>query len=153
MKSAAFLLLVLSICAADMVDIGVVSETEGIAIRGCHPGDRVLVEVTPEHPGPTRVGGMFVTTNLLLTLNDGPMTMAPTGTNVARIRTICGGVTGAVREVRFVIRRPVPAPLVGRGKKFEEVTPPFPMLTSMPLPDADAMRRFEAARAGKRRGQ
>lgn len=154
MKAAAIILFVLSVCAADIIDVGVVTKEEGIAIRGCHPGDRVLVEVSPAHPDAYHVGGMFVTTNELLTLEHPCMSMVPNGTNLARLRTICAGVTSEVREVRFVIRRPVAAPRVGRGRKFDSLaTPPLPSGLALALPDGEAMKRFEEMRAGKRRSQ
>lgn len=136
----------LSVLAADVVDLGVVTETEGIAIRACHEGDRSMIEVVPSNPGPTRRGGFFTTTNSLLTMADSAMTMIPTGTNVLRIQTVCQGSTSEVREVQFVIRRLLPAPKVSRGRKMAVVTdfPPLPPGMVLPLPGGHSDASYEA---------
>lgn len=161
MKAAAVILFVLSLAAADIVDVGVITDTEGLAIKTCHPGDIAMVEVIPVNPAPDRVRGFFETTETLLTSKSPPMTMAPTGTNIARIRTVCSGSTSEVREVRFVIRREIPAPKVARGRVARPVViaqyPPLPGGLVMPFPNAtnyssyqEYLRRLES---GKRRSE
>lgn len=161
MRAAAIILLALSLGAAEIIDIGTLTETEGIGIRGCHPGDQAMVEVVPENPGPSRVGGMFLTTNALLTMKEPAMTMVPTGTNLARIRTICQGSTSEVREVRFVIRRLLPAPRVERRSLVATNPPTLPlppgMTETLPLPGGTnfgSYRDFlERLASGRRRSQ
>lgn len=109
--------LLLLACAA----IGPITDTEGIGIRHCHADDRALIEVQPAHPSPNRVGGWLTTTNHTLFLRD--LTMIPSGTNIMRVRTICGGATSEVSEVQFVIHRVVPAPKVGLVRTFSPALP------------------------------
>lgn len=163
MRAAALILFVLSIFSGEIVDVGIVTETEGIAIRACHEGDRSMIEVVPSNPGPTRRGGFFTTTNSLLTMAEPAMTMVPTGTNVLKIQTVCQGSTSEVREVQFVIRRLLPAPKVSRGRKMAVVTdfPPLPPGLVLPLPgghsDAsygDYLKRLKQAETeGRRRSE
>lgn len=161
MNVAALIFCAISLSAADIIDIGEVNDSEGIAIRACHTGDRVLIEIEPSNPGPQRRGGSFVTTNRLLTLKDAPMSMVPSGTNVARIRTICAGSTSAVSEVRFAIHRPVAAPRVAHGRRLEQMPmPPLPFGMVPALPGgtndsyADYQKRVATVMArGLRRSQ
>lgn len=135
--------------AAEPVDLGVVSDSAGVGIETCHEHDRALVEGIPQHG----VGGMFVTTNRTLFLRD--LSMLPSGTNLLRVRTICQGTTGAVSEVRIVIRRPVAAPSVFRVDLAD--VPPMPPGMVMPLPNAEAVASYAEFRrrveAGKRRSE
>jgi hypothetical protein len=161
-KSAAILLFMLSALAADVIDIGVVTDTEGLAIRYCHDGDQAMVEVTPERPGRNRASGIFLTTNELITLRSPVMSMIPSGTNTAAIRTICAGVTSEVSLVRFVVRRPLPAPRVGRSRSKESIPmPPLPgpLVATLPLAGTndtydDFQKRLEKSRTeGRRRSE
>lgn len=128
------ILLPLSLIAADIVDIGVVTDREGIEIHKCHSNDVLLIEVFNVNREEKKHGS-FVTTNVTLFLNDTPMTMIPTGTNIFRIRTLCAGSTSEVQAVRFVIRRPIPTPIVEKAERFPALPPSPPgMAAAMPLP-------------------
>lgn len=129
------ILLPLSLIAADIVDIGVVTDREGIEIHKCHSNDVSLIEVTTKNSAKARESGKFSTTNSTIYLDDVVMTMIPTGTNIFRIRTLCAGSTSEVQSVRFVIRRPVPAPIVVKAERFPALPPSPPgMAAAMPLP-------------------
>lgn len=129
------------------IDIGEITPNEGIAIRHCHTNDTAFVEVVGH--------GMFTTDERLMTLKSPPMTMIPNGTNIAHIQTICRGMTSEVAVVQFVIRRPVPAPRVGRGTT-NVTLPPMPPGFVMPLPNSRWEASYEAFRrsqSGMRRSQ
>lgn len=135
--------------------IGPITETEGIGIRHCHADDRAVIEVQPVHPSPNRVGGWFTTTNHTLFLRD--LSMIPNGTNIMRVRTICGGATGEVSEVQFVIHRAVPAPMVGLVRTFSPSVPLPPGLVPA-LPggtnrDASYAAYRQRVESGKRRSE
>jgi hypothetical protein len=153
--------LLLALCA-DPLDLGVITETNGIALRACHASDSILVEIEPAHPSDHVVGGMFVTTNRTLTIRSAPMSMVPSGTNFARMSVICGGSTSAPVEVKFMIRRPVPPPQVGRVTVV--AIPPLPLPSGLipALPGGSRQdasytayreRLERAAREGRRRSQ
>lgn len=176
---AVILALILSAVAADLIDVGVLTDFEGIGIKHCHPGDEATIEVVPvdmkregDGPGPLRVGGFFSTTNRIITMREPAMSMAPPGTNRAYIRTVCQGATSEVQEVLFVIRRILPAPTVSRRSVFPAVppAPPSPagmiVKISMPLPlppgipPGETYREFQqrqrakdAVEKGRRRSQ
>lgn len=147
--------------AAEPIDIGEITETEGIAIQHCHAGDRANIVIEPVHPDARHVGGQFSTTNQLLVLK--PLSMLSSGTNIAHISTVCAGFTSEVSTVRFVIRRPIEAPKVRRGRvppPIPDPPMPFAVNAAFPLPKStndtygDYRIRVERALAeGKRRSQ
>ena len=147
MKATVIIALIVSCIAADLIDVGELTDFEGIAIKHCHPGDEAIIEVQPvdmkregDGPGPLRVGGFFSTTNRLITMREPAMTMVPTGTNRAYIRTVCSGATSEVTEILFTIRRTLPAPAVSRRSTMPGPVKPPPApagliaKVSMPLP-------------------
>lgn len=135
--------------ADELVNVGVLTDFEGIGIKHCHPGDEATIEVVPvdmktEGPGPLRVGGFFSTTNKIVTLREPAASFFPPGTNRAFVRIICHrshGATSEVSERLFVMPYPrIPAPEVTRRSVFPAMPPMPPMplgmvaKISMPLP-------------------
>lgn len=114
----------LACLAADIVDIGEITDREGIEIHKCHTNDVSLIEVVTVNRE-ERTHGRFSTTNATIYGDDVVMTMVPPGSNIFRIRTICSGSTSDVQAVRFVIRRPIPAPVVLKAERFPAY-PPMP---------------------------
>lgn len=125
MKLATLIALLISVCAAEVVNLGEITSARGIGIHNCHPDDVAMVRIQPVHPSETRRGGMFLTTNQTLTTWDAPMSMVPRGTNLAIISTICGGSTSEPTVVQFVIKRQAQAPRV-KAVELERPTPPLP---------------------------
>lgn len=143
------ILAVLAVCAAadeteeEPVPI---SEVSGLEIISFCPGDEALVRVIPIPTNAARVGGLLITTNSVLTLNE--LSMLPPGLNRLEIQTIRNGLTGAVTSVVVDIQIPPPAPMVvprllnvrksGPLKLAGESPPLPPMPPSFvpPLPNA-----------------
>lgn len=128
----------------------ILTDSNGLSIHACHADDSVMVEVAPVNTN--RLGGLFVTTNRVLRLRD--LSMIPSGTNVFKMRTICAGSTGDVREVTVVLRRPPPMPNVWL---VVDALPPLPPGMILPLPNATHHASYEAylrrLESGKRRSQ
>jgi len=122
----------LALIAAEIEDIGIVTDREGIEIHKCHEHDTALIEVRTKNSDKERQSGFFSTTNAALYLND--LSMIPTGTNIFRIRTLCAGSTSEVAQVKFVIRRPIPTPVVLKAERFPTLPPAPPGMAGMPLP-------------------
>lgn len=117
--------------ASDIVDIGVITQTEGIEIHRCHDGDMVLIEVIHVSTKTNHAIGWFETTTPPLYLSD--LSMIPNGTNIFRVRIVCAGSTSEVSEVQFVIRRPIPKPDFSKAERFPQMPPMLPgMIMSLP---------------------
>lgn len=136
------LLLPISILAADIIDIGEITDHEGIEIHKCHTNDVSLIEVATKNSDKERQSGRFSTTNSTIYADDVVMTMIPTGTNIFRIRTLCAGSTSGVFAVQFVIRRPIQTPFATKAERFPAMPPSPP---GMPLPGGRILTNESAA--------
>lgn len=124
----------LCLFAADIVDIGEITDRKGIRIYKCHEEDASLIEVITKNSDKERHSGYFSTTNATIFRNDVVIPMIPPGTNLFIVRTLCAGSTSEVNAVvRFVIRRPIPAPVITVAELFPSY-PPMPPGALMPLP-------------------
>lgn len=144
-----FALLILS---AQVLDVGVLTATNGIEIAHCHAGDPARIHVVPVHPETNRVGGWWTTTNCVIRLRD--LSMIPNGTNVMEIRTLCNLSTSQPVFVRFIILRTPKPPRVALWTMPEDWNPPSPW--SQPLPGGvnDSYAQFmERVESGKRRSE
>lgn len=121
----------LCLLASDIVDVGTITENDGIEIHRCHEGDKVLIEVVHVSPKTNEVNGWFETDKPALYLSD--LSMIPNGTNIFQVRTLCSGGTSEVAEVSFVIRRPIPKPIFAKAQRFPPGPPSPPGLT-LPMP-------------------
>lgn len=120
--------------AADIVDLGVITDRDGIEIHKCHTNDLALIDVIHVSPKTNALHGWFETDKPALYLSD--LSMIPTGTNIFRVRTLCSGSTSEVAEVTFVIRRPVPKPTFDKIDRFPPPPPMPPGFSAQPLPGA-----------------
>lgn len=157
--SSLFLLLILKMVAAEIADLGVITDKEGINLEYRMDED-VLTQIEVLHlkRGEWKPHGFFSlpypTTNTVLYLHD--LSMIPTGTNQFHIRRIFGGVTSPVTVVQFLIQRPISAPVVLKVERFP-MLPPMPPGMVVPIPEATNHASYvdwqRAVKEGKRRSQ
>lgn len=147
-------ILCLTVAAQDApFDLGVITDKDGIEIHRCHTNDTAFIEVIHVTSKTNHLHGWFETDKPALYLSD--LSMIPTGTNIFRVRTLCSGSTSEVSQVKFVIRRAIPKPTLGKAERFP-ILPPMPPGFTGPLPSgtndvySDFVRRLES---GKRRNQ
>jgi hypothetical protein len=167
MKLIAFCMFMLSTLGQEITDLGVmtdpvrpVSNSVGLSINHCHPGDRAVIHVIPIPENDVRLGGWFSTTNDVLKMDE--LSMLPSGLNRLEVWPVCRGLTGEVSHVVIDLQRPPPAikfgtvrvnkpastnspvPLRMAAKTAREwpPMPPLPpgMAGMMPLPDAETNR-------------
>lgn len=122
------ILSLLALCAAadETEDPMPVSKEAVLAITRCHPGDPVLIHVTPIPENAARLQGWFTTTNDMLNLRD--LSMLPSGLNRLDLRTVCRGLTGEVSSVVIDLQRPPPPPKVS-SRRVRKVPAPSPVPT------------------------
>lgn len=103
------------------------TSNSALTIKHCHPGDVAFVH--------DQLGGMMITTNAILFLND--FSMLNPGTNVLRIQTVCAGVTSKPTTITIILKREPPPPIISARRITMIVPePPIPWSMKMPLPNA-----------------
>jgi len=125
-------------------DLGEITDREGISLEYRIDED-VLTQIDVFHlkRGEWKPHGFFTlhypTTPTVLYLRD--LSMIPNGTNQFHIRRIMGGVTSPVSVVQFVIRRPIPAPVVVKVERFPTL-PPMPPGMTTPIPESEKQASY-----------